>query len=109
MGRYADTSAAAFDKALNISCYSFTAVAQRAEKLMEEGGAMITLFITARPKSFRITMSWALPKRRLRLPCAIWPAIGAERHSRQFHLGRAHSHIGSSRNWRFPRNAEGMK
>ena len=43
MGRYVDTSAAAFDKALNISCYSFTAVAQRAEKLMEEGGAMITL------------------------------------------------------------------
>ena len=75
MGRYVDTSAAAFDKALNISCYSFTAVAQRAEKLMEEGGAMITLSITARPKSFRITMSWALPKRRLRLPCAIWPAI----------------------------------
>ena len=31
MGRYVDTSAAAFDKALNISCYSFTAVAQRAE------------------------------------------------------------------------------
>ena len=43
MGRYVDTSAEAFDKALNISCYSFTAVACRAEKLMEEGGSMITL------------------------------------------------------------------
>ncbi|MGB1550093.1 MAG: enoyl-ACP reductase FabI [Parvibaculales bacterium] len=43
MGRYVDTSSEAFDKALNISCYSFTAVAQRAEKLMEEGGSMITL------------------------------------------------------------------
>ena len=51
MGRYVDTSAAAFDKALNISCYSFTAVAQRAEKLMEEGGAMITLFLLRRRQS----------------------------------------------------------
>lgn len=43
MGRYVDTSSEAFDKALNISCYSFTAVACRAEKLMGEGGSMITL------------------------------------------------------------------
>ena len=43
MGRYVDTSAEAFDKALNISCYSFTAVANRAEKLMDEGGSLITL------------------------------------------------------------------
>ncbi|MBL8789247.1 MAG: enoyl-ACP reductase FabI [Rhizobiales bacterium] len=42
-GRYVDTSSANFDKSLNISCYSFTAVAQRAEKLMSEGGSMITL------------------------------------------------------------------
>ena len=43
MGRYVDTSSGAFDRALNISCYSFTAVAQRAEKLMDDGGAMVTL------------------------------------------------------------------
>ena len=42
-GRYVDTTAGNFDKSLNISCYSFTAVAQRAEKLMTEGGSMITL------------------------------------------------------------------
>ena len=28
---------------LNISCFSFTAVAQRAEKLMKNGGSMLTL------------------------------------------------------------------
>lgn len=43
MGRYVDTSSQAFDKALNISCYSFTAVARHAEPLMVEGGAMLTL------------------------------------------------------------------
>jgi enoyl-[acyl-carrier protein] reductase I len=42
-GRYVDTSAENFAKTLNISCYSFTAIAARAEKLMTEGGSMITL------------------------------------------------------------------
>ncbi|MGF1502863.1 MAG: enoyl-ACP reductase FabI [Paracoccaceae bacterium] len=42
-GRYVDTSPENFARTLNISCYSFTAVAQRAEKLMDAGGAMLTL------------------------------------------------------------------
>ncbi len=42
-GRYVDTSADNFAKTLLISCYSFTAVAQRAEKLMTDGGALLTL------------------------------------------------------------------
>ncbi|MEM8842709.1 MAG: enoyl-ACP reductase FabI [Pseudomonadota bacterium] len=43
-GRYVDTSSDNFAKSLMISCYSFTALAQRAEKLMpEDGGAMLTL------------------------------------------------------------------
>lgn len=42
-GRYVDTTADNFDKTLAISCYSFTAVAQRAEKLMSEGGSLVTL------------------------------------------------------------------
>ena len=42
-GRYVDTSAANFDMTMNISCYSFTAIAQRAEKLMTEGGSLLTL------------------------------------------------------------------
>ncbi|MGF7159804.1 enoyl-[acyl-carrier protein] reductase I [Rhodoligotrophos appendicifer] len=42
-GRYVDTSLDNFTKTLNISCYSFTAVAQRAEKLMKNGGSMLTL------------------------------------------------------------------
>ena len=42
-GRYVDTSAENFARSLNISCYSFTAVAQRAEKMMDGGGALLTL------------------------------------------------------------------
>jgi enoyl-[acyl-carrier protein] reductase I len=42
-GRYVDTTPDNFAKTLNISCYSFTAIAQRAEKLMSNGGALLTL------------------------------------------------------------------
>ncbi len=42
-GRYVDTSADNFSRTLFISCYSFTAVAQRAEKLMSDGGSLLTL------------------------------------------------------------------
>jgi enoyl-[acyl-carrier protein] reductase I len=42
-GRYVDTTPENFDKTLAVSCYSFTAVAQRAEKLMKEGGSLLTL------------------------------------------------------------------
>ena len=42
-GRYIDTTEENFSKSLAISCYSLTAVAQRAEKLMQKGGSMLTL------------------------------------------------------------------
>ena len=42
-GRYIDTTEENFTKSLAISCYSFTAIAQRAEKLMGNGGSMLTL------------------------------------------------------------------
>jgi len=42
-GRYIDTTPDNFSKTLQISCYSFTAIAQRAEKLMPNGGALLTL------------------------------------------------------------------
>ena len=42
-GRYVDCTAENFSSTLLISCYSFTAVAQRAEKLMPKGGALLTL------------------------------------------------------------------
>lgn len=42
-GRYVDTTEANFTRSLSISAYSFTAIAQRAEKLMPNGGSLLTL------------------------------------------------------------------
>ena len=42
-GRYVDTSPGNFEMSMNISVYSFTAVAQRAEKMMPDGGSLLTL------------------------------------------------------------------
>ncbi len=42
-GQYLDTSRANFAQTLDISCYSFTAVAQRAAALMGPGGSLVTL------------------------------------------------------------------
>jgi enoyl-[acyl-carrier protein] reductase I len=42
-GRYLDTTAENFSKTLDISCFSFTAVCQRAEPLMTNGGSLVTL------------------------------------------------------------------
>jgi enoyl-[acyl-carrier protein] reductase I len=43
VGRYIDTTSDNFTKTMLISCYSFTAIAQRAEKLMTNGGSLLTL------------------------------------------------------------------
>jgi enoyl-[acyl-carrier protein] reductase I len=42
-GRYIETTRANFLKTLDISCFSFTAVACRAAQMMPKGGAMVTL------------------------------------------------------------------
>ena len=42
-GRYVDTSRSNFTMTMDISVFSFTAVAQRAEKMMSEGGSLLTL------------------------------------------------------------------
>ena len=42
-GRYLETTADNFSKTMLITCYSLTAIAQRAEKLMTDGGSILTL------------------------------------------------------------------
>ncbi len=42
-GKYLNTSRDNFVRSLDISCYSFTAVAQRAVPLMKDGGSLLTL------------------------------------------------------------------
>jgi enoyl-[acyl-carrier protein] reductase I len=42
-GRYVETTAENFSRTMLISCYSLTAITQRAEKLMTQGGSILTL------------------------------------------------------------------
>ncbi|HVZ14056.1 MAG TPA: enoyl-ACP reductase FabI [Bauldia sp.] len=42
-GRYIELTLDNFLMTMNISCYSLTAIAQRAEKLMKDGGSIVTL------------------------------------------------------------------
>ena len=42
-GKYMNTTAENFSKTMLISCYSFTAICQRAEALMKDGGSLLTL------------------------------------------------------------------
>ncbi len=42
-GRYVDTSESNFTATMNVSCYSFTQVCQEAERLMSDGGSILTL------------------------------------------------------------------
>ncbi len=42
-GKYLDTSADNFALTMQISCYSFTAICQRAQEFMTDGGALLTL------------------------------------------------------------------
>ncbi len=42
-GRYVDTSRENFNRSMEISVYSLTALAQRAEKIMNDGGSILTL------------------------------------------------------------------
>lgn len=42
-GKYLDTTPANFAMTMNISCYSFTAIAQKAAPLMKNGGSLVTL------------------------------------------------------------------
>jgi enoyl-[acyl-carrier protein] reductase I len=42
-GRYVDTPRSVFLQAMDISCFSFSAVAQRAAAIMNDGGSMLTL------------------------------------------------------------------
>ncbi|MFK7973484.1 MAG: enoyl-ACP reductase [Rickettsiaceae bacterium] len=42
-GRYIDTTLPNFQNSMNVSCYSLTALAKRAEPIMNKGGSIITL------------------------------------------------------------------
>ena len=65
-----------------ISCYSFTAIAQRAEKLMPNGGSLLTLTYYGAEKWMPHYNVMGVAKAALEARCAISPPISASKNIR---------------------------
>src|ERR1700756_3195206 len=61
-GRYIETTADNFSRTMPISCYSLTAIAQRAETLMSDGGSILTLTYYGAEKWMPHKNVWGVPK-----------------------------------------------
>ena len=97
-GRYVDTTSDNFSKTLLVSCYSFTALAQRVEKLMPRGGSsLLTLTYYGAEKWMPHYNVMGVAKAALEasVPAAPPPLISARRTS-----ASTPSRRGRSRRWR---------
>ena len=65
-GRYLDTSRENFANTLDISCYSFTALAQRIAPLMPNGGSLLTLTYAGSERVMPNYNVMGLPRPRLK-------------------------------------------
>ena len=106
-GRYVETTEANFTKSLLISCYSFTAVAQRAEKLMTDGGSLLTLTYYGAEKWMPHYNVMGVAKAALEA-CVRYLAadLGPQEHPRQRDLGRADQDARGLGHRRFPLHPE---
>ena len=102
-GRYIDTTTENFSNTLLVSCYSFTAVAQRAEKLMRNGGAMLTLTYYGAEKWMPHYNVMGLAKAALESSVRYLAAdLGEQQYQGQCDLGWPNQDIGVLRRRRFP-------
>ena len=106
-GRYVDTTPENFTKTMLISCYSFTAIAQRAEKLMPNGGSLLTLTYYGAEKWMPHYNVMGVAKAALEASVRYLAAdLGEQEHPRQRHLGRADQDAGRVRHRRLPLHPE---
>ena len=106
-GRYVETSEGNFTKSLLISCYSFTAIAQRAEKLMNEGGSLLTLTYYGAEKWMPHYNVMGVAKAALEASVRYLAAdLGPQEHPRQRHLGGPDQDARRLRHRRFPLHSE---
>ena len=88
-GRYVDTTAENFRMTMDISCYSFTAVAQRAEKMMNNGGSLVTLTYYGAEKVMPHYNVMGVAKAALEASVRYMAEdLGKRAYPRQFDLGR---------------------
>ena len=102
-GRYVDTTADNFARTMLISCYSFVAVAQRAEKLMPQGGSLLTLTYYGGEKWMPHYNVMGVAKAALEMSVRYLAAdLGQQENPRQRHLVRADQDAGGVRHRRLP-------
>ena len=90
-----------------ISCYSLTALAQRAEKLMPDGGSILTLTYYGAEKVMPHYNVMGVAKAALEASVRYLAVdLGAEEHPRQRHLGRADQDARRLRHRRLPLHPE---
>jgi len=106
-GRYVDTTSDNFSKTMQVSCYSFTALARRAERLMPQGGALLTLTYYGAEKWLPHYNVMGVAKAALEASVRYLAAdLGEKKHTRQRHLFGSHQNAGGGGNWRFPLYSE---
>ena len=102
-GRYVDTTPENFRMTMDISCYSFTAVAQRAEKMMTKGGCLVTLTYYGSEKVMPHYNVMGVAKAALEASVRYHGrGSGQAGDSGQFHFGRPDQDFGGQRHRRFP-------
>ena len=106
-GRYVDTSEENFSKTMLISCYSFTALAKRAEPLMTDGGSLLTLTYYGAEKVMPHYNVMGVAKAALEASVRYLAAdLGPEEYSRQRDFGRSHQDAGRFWHRRLPLHPE---
>ncbi len=100
-GAYLNTSRAGFHTAMDISVYSFTALAHSFAPLMRSGGSLLTLTYYGAEKVAPNYNVMGVAKAALEASVRYLAYdFGHSQHSRQRHLGRANPHAGSLRGGR---------
>jgi enoyl-[acyl-carrier protein] reductase I len=95
-GRYLETTADNFSKTMLISCYSLTAIAQRAEKLLTDGGSILTLTYYGAEKWMPHYNVMGVAKAALEASVRYLAPISARRTSASTRFRRPHQDAGAS-------------
>ncbi len=102
-GRYLDTPRAAFLYSMDVSCYSFTAVAQRAVPMMHPGGSLLTLTYLGAERWTPHYNVMGVAKAALEASVRYMAAdLGSDGNPRQCDQRRPDQDAGCLRDWRFP-------
>ena len=105
-GKYVDTTRTNFDRTMDISVYSFTAIAARAAKLMADGGSMLTLTYYGAERVMPHYNVMGVAKAALEASVRYLAVDLGGQNLRKWPFSRPYEDFGSLRHWRFPLYSE---